>query len=243
MKIFYSLVAFVIIVGAGSILIFKKKTLAPAIPKSSSVITTVKPASFDKTKYSIDSPGSIWWIVNKKRPLPSNYVPNNLIVPDVALRLDKSAEQMHLSSTIAGPLKQMFDAASVQGYKLMLASGYRSVAYQKQLYDGYVAKDGQTAADKYSAIPGTSEHQTGFALDVGRVDHKCELDQCFGSTPEGIWLATHAYEYGFIIRYTQGKETITTYEYEPWHLRYVGTDLAAELHKNGLTMEEFFGLN
>jgi LAS superfamily LD-carboxypeptidase LdcB len=208
--------------------------------------TTPKPidtqTGFDKKKYPLDQATSLWWIVNKTRPLPDGYVPPNLAVPNVTLRLTSSTEQMHIAADVAPHIEQLFSAANSAGYKLMLDSGYRSESYQKQLYASYVAKDGQVAADRYSARPGTSEHQTGRAFDVGRSDSKCSLDICFGKTDEGLWLAAHAHEYGFVIRYLDGKESITGYQYEPWHLRYVGIELATEVHKTGLTLEEFFGL-
>lgn len=197
---------------------------------------------FDKKKYSIDEPGSIWWIVNKKRPLPAGYIPNDLVVPSVTLRLSSGSEQMKLSSKLANDVVDLFNAAKTAGYPLVLASGYRSYAYQVQLYNGYVQKDGQAAADRYSAKPGTSEHQTGLAFDVCAINASCDLQQSFGQTPTGKWLAGYAYQYGFIIRYIDGKESVTGYKYEPWHLRYVGKELAGQLHTSGQTMEEFFGL-
>lgn len=203
---------------------------------------TPQPTGFDKTKLSTSEAGSLWWVVNKNRPLPSGYTPADLVVPNVKLRLTKTAEQMQISKVAQTDLEAMFTDAKALGYELMLASGYRSEAYQKQLYNSYVAKDGQAAADRYSARPGTSEHQTGLAVDVGRPDQTCELEICFGGTNEGKWVAANAYKYGFIVRYLEGKESVTTYQYEPWHLRYVGKDLAAELIKTGQTMEEFFSL-
>lgn len=198
---------------------------------------------FDKTKYSIDEPGSLWWIVNKNRALPKGYVPPDLIIPDVKLRLANTAEQMQFSKTAEPALISMFNAATKDGVSLVFGSGYRSEALQKQFYDSYVAKDGKEAADKYSAVPGTSEHQTGLAFDATSASGKCHLEICWAETPEGQWVKNNSYRYGFIVRYLDGKESVTTYQYEPWHLRYVGVELAAELHKTGQTMEEFFGLN
>ncbi len=204
---------------------------------------TANKEEFDNAKYSIDSPGSLWWIVNKTRPLPENYVPNDLITPDVKLRLSGAAEQMHYSKQAEPALIEMFNAAKNNGIILVFGSGYRSYALQKQFYDSYVAKDGQAAADRYSAKPGTSEHQTGLSFDATSVSEKCHLEICFADTPEGQWIKNNSYKYGFIIRYMEGKESITGYQYEPWHLRYVGTDLATEIQKTGKTMEEFFSLN
>ncbi len=136
----------------------------------------------------------------------------------------------------------MFAAAAKDGNQLLLASGYRSEGLQRTLYNGYVQKEGQAAADRSSAKPGTSEHQTGLAADVGAASRKCEIEVCFGDMPEGEWLANHASHYGFIIRYPQGKEAVTGYEYEPWHIRYVGVALATELLPTQQTMEEFFSI-
>ena len=99
--------------------------------------------------------------------------------------------------------------------------------YQKQLYDGYVAQMGQDEADKISARPGTSEHQTGLAFDVTLPSGECFLETCLGAMPEGEWIAANAYKYGWIVRYPEGKEDITGYSYEPWHLRYVGIEVIA----------------
>lgn len=224
----------------------KKVTLVPAVQKVSKVKDQPKivtPLPFDKKQYSIDTPGSIWWIVNKKRPLtPSTYVPADLVVPAVRLRLGSGSEEMKLSAKSASEIPNLFNAAKSAGYQLILASGYRSYYTQVQLYNSYVKKDGQAAADRYSARPGNSEHQTGLAFDVCVTNSACDLQQSFGQTPSGKWLAQHAYEYGFIVRYLDGKEAITGYQYEPWHLRYVGKDLALQLHNSGQTMEEFFGL-
>ena len=199
-------------------------------------------AGFRKDTYSIDTPGSPWWIVNKKRSLPNGYTPADLAVPGVRLRQSAANDEMKLSTPTARSAETLFAAAKEAGYSLMLASGYRSQALQKVLYNGYVAKDGQAAADRYSAKPGTSEHQTGLAMDVCLANSSCSLEQAFGETPAGKWIAANAHKYGFIVRYLPGKDAITGYEYEPWHLRYVGIELATELQRNNKTMEEFFGL-
>ncbi|MCA9332765.1 M15 family metallopeptidase [Candidatus Saccharibacteria bacterium] len=204
---------------------------------------TNPPTGFDKTKYSIDEPGSIWWIVNKNRPLPDGYVPSDLIVPDVKLRLGSNAEQMQFSKTAEPALIEMFKAATTDGITLVFGSGYRSYDLQKQFYDSYVAQDGQEAADRYSARPGTSEHQTGLSFDATSVGENCHLEICWENTPEGQWVKNNSYKYGFVVRYPNGKESITGYQYEPWHLRYVGVELATELQTTGQTMEEFFGIN
>jgi len=201
-----------------------------------------QPEGFNKSLYSIDEPGSLWWVVNKRRPLPEDYVPANMAAPDIKLRWADDAESMQVSTQAIPDLEAMYQAALKAGHKLMLVSAYRSVGYQKQLYNGYVRSSGQEDADRFSARPGTSEHQTGLAVDLGRVDGECEITECFGQTPEGKWLAQNAHKYGFIIRYLKDKEATTGYLYEPWHFRYVGTELAAEIKPTAQTLEEYFGL-
>lgn len=197
--------------------------------------------AFDKTQHSLTEPASLWVIVNKQRSLPINYVPADVIVPSVRLRLGSSNEQMKFSKRAEADLKAMFAAAQTDGIRLVFGSGYRSATLQKQFYDSYVAQDGQAAADRYSARPGHSEHQTGLGVDITSPSSTCHLEICWEDTPEGQWVAKHSYKYGFTIRYQQGKESITGYQYEPWHLRYIGKELAAQV-KNSQTLEEFFGL-
>lgn len=120
------------------------------------------------------------------------------------------------------------------GLALASNSAYRSYTTQKGLY---------TPGDPTTAPPGTSEHQTGLAIDIGAASGKCSLDPCFTGTPEGRWLAANAWRFGFLLRFPADKAGVTGYPFEPWHFRYIGTDLAAELHGTGVTtLEEFFGL-
>ena len=126
------------------------------------------------------------------------------------------------------------------GIHLSGVSAYRSYATQKSIFQRYVLKDGEEKAKMYSAVPGTSEHETGLAIDVTGSDGKCAAEDCFGGTKEAKWLEAHVAEYGFIIRYPKGKTTITGYQYEPWHIRYVGIDVAKEMVSKNLTMEEYY---
>lgn len=198
--------------------------------------------SVNKAQHSIDDPTSPWIVVNKSRPLPPGYIPPDLVVPHVRLQLSPKSERMHVRSMIAGPLQDLFTAAQADGFHLVLLSGYRSEAYQKKIYDKYVRKL-KTRAAIASARPGYSEHQTGLSVDLDRdKDLKCLTMPCFATMPEAKWLAEHAHEFGFIVRYEKSKEAITGYEYEPWHLRYVGKDLATEFFNKHETMEDFFGI-
>jgi D-alanyl-D-alanine carboxypeptidase len=149
---------------------------------------------------------------------------------------------MQLRSDSASALEQMVSSANKQSIHLMLASGYRSYVEQVSVYASEVKNNGQAGADKESARPGHSEHQTGLAADLEPASRTCEIDPCFADKPEGKWLAANAYKYGFIIRYQQTQESLTGYKYEPWHVRYIGNALANQIHQNGQTLEQFFGL-
>lgn len=197
---------------------------------------------FNKSANSVDDPISIWVVVNKQRPLPASYVPTSLRTPTITTRLGAGSPEMKLRDDAAKAAEELVTVAKAAGINLMLVSAYRSYDSQKTVYNSYVAHDGQKNADTYSARPGHSEHQTGLAADFGTTDRKCELDICFGDTSAGKWLAQNAAQYGFILRYASGNEQKVGYEYEPWHFRYVGKELASEIVKTNQTMEEFFGL-
>ena len=153
-------------------------------------------------------------LVNKKYHLPSNYNPG-------------------VNSEAYKALTRLQSDAKNNGFSMPLISGFRSYTDQKYLFNSYVKKDGLEKASTYSARPGESEHQTGLAFDVG------EISDYFGNTNAGIWLAENAHKYGFIIRYLKGKESITGYKYEPWHIRYVGENAATEIYNAGITLEEY----
>lgn len=210
-------------------------------PQVTTPSTTVQP-SFNKNQFPINEPDSVWVVVNKGRSLPSDYIPGNLAVPAVALSGSAASDNMHLRSDAAKALETLVESANNGGVKLMLVSGYRSYATQKSLYGGYVASQGQAYADATSARAGHSEHQTGLAADLGAASGKCQLEKCFGELAEGRWLANNAPRFGFIIRYEKDKQNLTGYDYEPWHLRFVGTELATEIHRSGQTIEQFFAL-
>jgi D-alanyl-D-alanine carboxypeptidase len=199
-------------------------------------------ASFNKSQNSLNDPNSIWVIVNKGRVLPANFAPSDLTAPNIPLRLDRNSPEMQIRQVAASALEQMVAASNTQNVHLMLASGYRSYSDQVNLRNGYIKTEGQSGADTSSARPGHSEHQTALAADLEPTNRTCEVEECFATTPEGQWLAANAYKFGFIIRYNKSQEKLTGYEYEPWHVRYVGTDLAMQIHQSGQTLEQFFEL-
>lgn len=200
--------------------------------------------SFDKSRYSLTNASSIWVVVNKQHPLqPVSYEPNDLVLPKVRQRVP-GAEEMKMRAEAARSLEKMFVAADSRGIHLLISTAYRGYSYQKTLYNGYVASQGQATADTQSARPGYSEHQTGLAADIRSQSGKCSIEQCFGNLPEGKWLAANAYKYGFLLRYPHDKESVTGYEYEPWHFRYIGLDLSRQMHEQGIeTLEEFFDVS
>ncbi|MGM0883521.1 MAG: M15 family metallopeptidase [Bacillota bacterium] len=187
----------------------------------------------------VAQPESITALVNKQNKLPENYNPSDLVYPDVRFIFDDKIEKRMLRKEAAEALEEMFTSAEIDGIPLAGVSAYRSYTTQKSLFERYVKRDGLVKARTYSAFPGTSEHETGLAIDISGSDGKCAAADCFAGTKEALWLEEHAHEFGFIIRYLKGKEAITGYQYEPWHLRYVGTELAAELKESGETLEEY----
>ena len=189
--------------------------------------------SFDKTKHPTDKADSIWVIASKVSELnPLQYAPTDLVAIGNGQQLRKEAASAWI---------EMTTAAKASGFNLQPLSGYRSYATQVSVYNKEVATYGQATTDKQSAKPGRSEHQTGLALDVG--GGGCGIEDCFGNTAEGKWLAANAHSYGFIIRYVPGKESITGYRAEPWHIRYVGKELSLEMKRTAIsTLEEFFNL-
>ncbi|WP_169558482.1 D-alanyl-D-alanine carboxypeptidase family protein [Nesterenkonia alba] len=180
-------------------------------------------------------------LVNKRNPLePANYEPDDLRVLD--LRGVYETPQM-MRAEAAEACEDLFAAAAAEGLALAVSTAYRGFEHQRSLYETRYAERGQQATDESTARPGYSEHQTGLAVDLASIENpECQLGQCFGETPEGMWVAEHAHEFGFIIRYPDGAEAqeITGYFYEPWHLRYLGVETATEVVQAGVTLEEYW---
>lgn len=193
--------------------------------------------AFDMAAQSVDDAGSLWVVVNKRRPIdPLSYAPRDLV------RLTVPGSGAMMRRAAAEALDRMSDAASKAGARFLVSTAYRSHSIQDGLYRTYVAQNGRAYADRVSARAGFSEHQTGLAVDVYD-PAGCRLTACYANTKSGKWVAEHAPEFGFLVRYPDGEEEVTGYRYEPWHLRYVGTELAAEMRARGAaTLEEFFGL-
>lgn len=188
------------------------------------------------------TPDSIQVLVNKDHPLPSNYEPTDLVVPDVRFPFEEDDPKKQLRKEAADALEELFIAAEEDGHYLFALSGYRSYDRQEVIFASNVNQHGEEHANTFSARAGESEHQTGLVMDISSEAVGFRLVVEFGDTPEGKWVAENAHLFGFIIRYPEGKEEITKYQYEPWHLRYVGVDVATEVFESGETYEEYLGI-
>ena len=177
-------------------------------------------------------------MVNRDNPLDKNFAPKNLVTPNTKFIGNGDPNVNKLDAVAARALENLFQAAKDEGINLLGVSGYRDYNYQKKLYDNAVMSSGKAYADKYTAKPGASEHQTGLAMDILSEDYQV-LDDGFNNTDAYRWIEKNCSKYGFIIRYPKGKENITGYNYEPWHLRYVVKKVAEEIMKNKITLEEY----
>lgn len=197
--------------------------------------TTARPRPpFDRSRHSTADPRSIWVVVNKSHPIePPDYR------PEIAL-----VRGYQVAAPAAQPLRELLADSDARGLGFKIASAFRSYGYQQGVYASAVASRGRAEADRVSARPGHSEHQTGLAVDlVTPASPECDFDPCFADTRGGRWLAEHAWRHGFIVRYRPGTTAITGYSPEPWHLRFVGRALAAQLRRtHTATLEEFFGI-
>lgn len=211
-------------------------TASPSPSSSPSASPDVSP---DPTAASvdIDRADSLMVVVNKKRPLtPKTYVPKGLkAFPGSKAKLAKPARDALV--LLAAAMKA--DGAGT----LILNSGYRSYASQKDIHARAVSLRGLKAGEALAARPGYSEHQTGLAADVSAYKQGCAIYTCFSGTKAGKWLAENAWQYGFVIRYPYGHTPTTGYQFEPWHLRFIGLEIATDMRsQNILTLEKYFGL-
>lgn len=193
----------------------------------------------------ITNPDDFWVIVNKHNKLPDGYVPSELAaidtvnynVTEIAGVPEKYARNI-IKLEMVNDLKEFFNAAKNDGHNLYPTTSYRSYAWQNELYTSYKNRDGKEKADTYSARPGNSEHQTGYAIDLANRDVSGKrLNE-----EDEKWIKENCYKYGFILRYTEENKHITRYIAESWHIRYVGKDAAKIIHENNLSLEEYVDL-
>ncbi len=191
-------------------------------------------------KVFVKNTDSILILVNKNRNLQSDYIPSDLTIPDVKFSFTENSPRKQLRKEASDALEGLFQAAENENIHLLATSGYRSYEKQQSIFERKVDSVGKIEAAKYVALPGQSEHQTGLAMDVTSESANWGLSNNFGETNEGKWLKDNCYKYGFILRYPEGKEDITGYNYEPWHIRYVGKKVSTYIYTNNITLEEFF---
>lgn len=232
-----SLLAILSLLGVGTLSGAQAAVAEPAL--------CIAEPCFEPDDYSIDEADSLWVVVNKQRPLSNlKYLPANLVKPAFAKPRTNNPYGLVLAKPAADAFVGLVAAAKKAGAgDIFMQSAYRSYNYQVSVHSSAVARLGLKAGEALAARPGHSEHQTGLAVDVAAVGQGCTIQVCFGTTRAGRYLAKYAYKYGFIIRYPNGKTSITGYQYEPWHLRYVGVGLATEMRSQGFSvLEDFWAL-
>lgn len=203
-------------------------------------INYVSKPTFYQNVITVSNPDSMLVLVNKNYALNEDYEPSDLVLPNVLSTDYNQNQNIYLRKEAAIHLEQLFYAAQNEaGLTLLARSGYRSYQTQISLYDRYVSQNGTEKADTFSARAGHSEHQTGLAMDVTADSVNRQLVTDFGLTPEGIWLKENAHRFGYIIRYLEGREDETGYQYEPWHIRYVGVEAATEIYENNWILEQY----
>jgi D-alanyl-D-alanine carboxypeptidase len=183
-------------------------------------------------------------VVNKQRPLtPVTYKPATLIAPKTkGLSFNPYSRLLRKEASYAATELAIAMNEAGQGV-LLIQSAYRSYSEQTAIHNKMVKSYGLQKGEAVAARPGYSEHQTGLAMDVSARGQGCRIRVCFGQTKAGIWLAGNAYKYGFIVRYPDGATPITGYQYEPWHMRYVGVFLATKMKKKNIhVLEKYFKL-
>ncbi len=222
-----------IILALAVTLFVKETAFAPFGSPGPAPTTNRQKIAFDKTAHSTTDPTSIWVIVNKQHPMqPLDYAPTDLTGVG-------NGQLMRVEAAQA--LATMLADAKAAGFTVTPDSGYRSYATQVAVYTNEVKAFGQAVADTESARPGYSEHQTGWAIDLG--SGGCNISDCFSTTAGGAWITANAYKYGFILRYPTGLTNITGYRAETWHFRYIGTALSQEMHKESIvSLEQFFSV-
>ena len=190
------------------------------------------PMNDDTTTYTL--------LVNKEHSLASNYIPY-MVEPAVEIYHKGTNERRYLQPVAAAALEELFAAAKKDGLELVLRCGFRSYSLQRSIYSWALQSTGYYNTARYHAVPGTSEHQTGLAVDLCCEATGYNNNYDFLNTKEYAWLQKNAHHYGWILRYPDKKQSITGYNFEPWHFRYVGVPLATYLNEQKITLEEYYG--
>lgn len=253
----WGLVAIILLGGGYGLLHYTEKNQAASEKSKTSEVTPKKISTATKTATSTETSQDI---LNADLPKEVALTDWDLQLVNQDHPIEKEPEDivqfqgLPISEKIVPSLEKMFAAAKKENINLVMVSGYRSVDYQRQLFqqsiDAAKAKgmndtEAKKEALRYRTEPGTSEHHTGIACDILDTDWQSKngnLEGDYGSTPGGIWLASHGADYGFVVRYPKGKTAASHIEYEPWHMRYVGVENAQYMAKNNLCLEEYVAL-
>lgn len=214
------------------------RSLAQTQPPEATV--SIVRATIAPTRTPTASPRPQLCLLTRTVGLPSSYVPPDLVTLPSEWVVGQTVQ---LRREAAEALVKLLAAAREEGYLMVAVSGYRSYEYQAQVLQQEVRQYGEAQARRQVAEPGHSEHQLGVAVDLATARRPFDLDEEFGNTPEGRWLQQNAARFGFVISYPAGKEAITGYIYEPWHIRYVGPEIARRVVESGQTLTEFLPAN
>lgn len=213
-------------------------TVAPTEVPATPEPTPTPLSNFDACVLDVERRPELTWVINKTRPLPDGYAPDDLVVLANELVVP-GFEGRQLDAETAEHFADLIAAAADEGFDIRTRSTYRSFEEQTWTFAYWVEQLGQEQAERVSAMPGHSEHQLGTTADVATAAVGWQLSEALGTTPEGIWLFENAYRFGFAESYPIDGEPITGYSYEPWHLRYIGIACATTWHESDLTLVEF----
>lgn len=184
-------------------------------------------------------------LVNKEHLLSSDYVPENLVITDDNENNFHDYKDPNFKPMISADILPYFEAmqkaAEALGLrKIIVDSGYRPYEYQQVIFDKSVAEKGLEETLRLVSLPGSSEHQTGLAIDIAYMDNGVYIEKTSDEDPEIKWLKENAHKFGFILRYPEGKEDVTNIQYERWHYRFVGVEMATILYAEGITLDEYY---
>lgn len=211
-----------------------KKFLGLMVILSVCLIGIISCSSTNKTEGHTVASSENLILVNKNNPMKGNLSKGDLVVPNIKFLKKTTDEEKLMKKEASTALENLFKAAQMDNIILYGNSGYRSSETQEQIYKESERLNGSNYTKKYVARPSYSEHETGLTMDITNEQRNFHED-----SSEAKWVRKNAHKYGFIVRYPKGKEKVTGYNYEPWHIRYVGSSASKEIYKKGIALEEY----
>ena len=212
---------------------YAKENKDTEIAKIISLINVNRDKTFYEEPIKTNYQAEKLMLVNKYYYLDKDYEPNNIVTTSGTYSYANNS----LNEETYNAYQELYDAAKLEGYTILIVSSYRNYEYQEELWNERKTMYGTRKADEYAARAGHSEHQTGYAIDVADF---YDTNDKFGDTESFTWMKNNAHKYGFILRYPKDKEDITGYSYEPWHYRYVGKEIADKIYKENITFDEYY---